>query len=172
LPNGNLGTETVFQSISINALIADEKLVFELPEGTIVDDEVLGVRYVKGRKIKRDAVEKTAGGGTPEELPSEAASREKPAAVYPKYVWIEPGRKEYILTMRDETADKPALSSYRFGSSVLVLYELTNQISESGKIRLTIERPPSVTRYAEGILELTFDEKKTTVYLIAPPILE
>lgn len=182
LPNGNLGTETIFQSVSINAPIADEKLFFEFPKGTIVDDEVSGTRYRKGYETKREAIKKTEGGGTPEELPPAAADaeleatsagREKPLVVYPEYVWIEPGRKEYILTIRDGAADKPALSSYRFDSSVLVLAELTDQISEAGKIRLTIERPPSVTRYAEGTLELTFNSgKKTEVYLIAPPILE
>jgi len=193
LSNGTLGTETVFQSVSVNAPIAKEKLFFEYPEGTIVEDQVLGVRYIKGREIEKGAIEKTENLSIQGELPPSATdeqlaqaavkaeillerqpedSSKKLLALYPDYVWIEPGRKEYSLMIGEEKAERPALTNYRFEGGGLVLHDLKDQISASGQIRLTIERPAGMTGYREGTLDLDFAGQKKTIHLISPPILE
>jgi len=95
------------------------------------------------------------------------AAKDKPSLViYPEYVWIEPGRKEYVLTVQmDKTTPKPVLGGHQFEGGGLVLHELREQIADNGQIRLTMERPADMTGYGEGTLVLDLAGQKKTICL-------
>ena len=190
--------EYTVQSVRVNEAFSQDPIRVDFPKGTQVNDHILGVEYIVGRKESPDASLNGTSGGISQEdslgLPppatdeqlAEAAvkakklleqqtedSSKKPLAIYPEYVWIEPGRKEYVLTVQmDKTAPKPVLDGHHFEGGGLVLHELKDQIAQSGQIRLTIERPTGMSGYAEGTLELDGAGQKKTIYLIAPPLQE
>jgi hypothetical protein len=193
--NVNMRGEYAVQSIRVNESSSRNQIKIEFPEGTQITDHILGVEYRTRQKESPDAflgrvAESSQGvssilppAATDEQL-AEAASKgrqllqqqteagdKKSLAIYPEYVWIEPGRKEYILTLGEEKDRRPTLKSHQFAGGGLVLHELKDQISENGQIRLTIERPAAMTGYGEGTLELDFAGERKTIHLVAPPLL-
>ncbi|MEJ5258741.1 MAG: hypothetical protein WHS88_00950 [Anaerohalosphaeraceae bacterium] len=157
-----------------------------------MDDEILGIRYRVQKKDSSQAPEKKRPESQSISLPpaatdeqlagaaqkaqqllaqqTQTAEKQSPV-IYPEYVWIEPGRKEYILTVEmDKTASGPVLGSHQFEGGGLVLHNLKEQLSDKGQIRLTIERPADMTGYGEGTLVLDLAGQKKTIYLIAPPL--
>jgi hypothetical protein len=186
--------EYAVKEVEVNNPIDVERMDFEFPEGVFVEDRILRIEYrTPKKKTSPDSAEQekvvspeqsgTLPPAATDEQLAEAASKgrqllqqqteagdKKSLAIYPEYVWIEPGRKEYILTLGEEKDRRPTLKSHQFAGGGLMLHELKDQISENGQIRLTIERPAAMTGYDEGTLELDFAGEKRTIHLVAPPL--
>lgn len=185
--------EHIVKEVKVNCPIDSTAMDFAFPEGTLVDDRILGVQYRVRNTGKSSPAESASPAElkarppmpppvTEEQLARAATQGEqlleqqpkdhsrKSLAIYPKYVWIEPGRKEYILTLREKGAGQMALAGYQFDGGRLGLHDLQDQISDNGQIRLTIVRPANMTGYGEGTLDLDFAGQKKTIHLIAPPI--
>jgi hypothetical protein len=192
--NGNLATYVTIKSLSINQADKADKVAFQFPSGTRVRDRILGVAYtVDAKEVSKESISTDepntqaiglAPAATDEQLAQVAikaqqllekqteAGDKKSPAVYPEYVWIEPGKKEYSLLLAGEKDKRSAMVNYRFDGGGLVLHDLKDQIADSGRIQLTIERPAEMSGYGEGTLELDFAGQSKTIHLIAPPILK
>lgn len=198
LPNGTKGTDVTIKSLSINQPVAPEKFTFEFPAGTHVIDRILGVSYTVGDKKTNPNQQftadtsiaipvQTAPPATDEELAEialkakEMLVREKqagaqvipvvvPVEIIPSYVWVLPGKNDYIFSIKSESDKKPTLLSHSVEGGGLIFHLLENQISETGEFKVTLQRPDELTGFAEGVMTLTFSDQTATVHYIAAPI--
>ncbi|HOK65274.1 MAG TPA: hypothetical protein PK054_04245 [Anaerohalosphaeraceae bacterium] len=193
IPNSSY-TEYRVEQIEVNIPFDAKSLDIEFPEGLWVEDRIRRVEYrVPSKKSPLESSEqKTTGecqkvclppAATDEQLAEAALKAQQLLAqqtqtvekqspvISPEYVWIEPGRKEYVLTVEmDNAASGPVLGGHQFDGGGLVLHQLREQIADKGQIQLTIERPADMTGYGEGTLVLDLAGQKKTIYLIAPPL--
>jgi hypothetical protein len=189
--------EYTVEQVEVNSRFDNREIDFDFPEGVWVEDRIRGIEYrVQRKKIPSATTEQKmdeSPNQTPVLLPPLATDEQlaqvaikaqqlleqqtgpdvgKSLAIYPEYVWIEPGRKEYSLLLAGEKDKRSAMVNYRFDGGGLVLHDLKDQIADSGRIQLTIERPAEMSGYGEGTLELDFAGQSKTIHLIAPPILK
>ena len=185
--------EFTVKTVEVNPLLDSKRMDFEFPGGTIVEDRLRGVRYKVQDKPGPAAQPKTMDSGNPNvvhaAMPPSATDEELDTAVQKakeilqaqaapstpvqpsaEYVWILPGKQEYILPVDPALQTDSALPEHSFYSDSLTLAGFQNDIAAAGEIRITVNRPQSETGYAEGILDLNFGQQKMEVYLIAPPI--
>jgi hypothetical protein len=197
LPSGNLATDVTIKSLSINQPIAPQKLTFQFPAGTHVIDKILGVTYTVGAKdaakkpLAADESNTPASGLAPpatdaelaqsalkaQELLAEAKQAATatpsvpPVEISPSYVWVLNGKNDYTLAVTSPADATTTLVSHSFEDGGLILHALNNQLSTTGQITATVERPPDLEAYADGVLTLTFADQTATVHFIAAPVM-
>lgn len=188
------GGEYTFDSIRINEAIPKEAFKIEFPEGTEVADRLLGDKYIIGSRTSKESatiepidddndintvmmppatdIELEEAASKAQDLikQTEEANKPKPVEIYPNFVWVEPGRRDYALTIAPESIDGIVLNRHQFEEGEIILHTLQDHLSTTGKIILSVERPESMTGYAEGILELDFGGQMLKIHLIAPPL--
>lgn len=192
--NDTLATEVTVRSLSLNQPVSADTLNFEFPEGTWVSDRILGVDYrVRNTEPNqpssvntRDSVGKLAPPAADRKLAQNAQkaqeliAREKqtaaaaaaaiaPIEVTPCYVWVLPDKKEYTLRIKSPARQIPVLTDYAFEGNGLILHSCDKTSLASGIITLTLERPRTLTGYADGILTLTFSDQHVVIHFIAAP---
>lgn len=193
--NNTLATEVTVRSLSLNQPVSADTLNFEFPEGTWVSDRILGVDYrirntdpnqPSSANTRDSAVGKLAPPAADREMAQNAQkaqeliAREKqtaaaaaaaiaPVEVSPCYVWVLPDKKEYTLRVKSPARQIPVLTDYAFEGNGLILHSCDKTSLASGKITLTLERPRTLTDYADGILTLTFSDQCVVIHFIAAP---
>lgn len=196
--NDTLATEVTVTSLSLNQPVSADTLNFEFPEGTWVSDRILGVDYrVRNTDPNQpspantpdSAVGKLAPPAADRELAQNAQkaqeliAREKltaaasaatiaPVEVTPCYVWVLPDKKAYTLGVKSPARQIPALTDHAFEGNGLILHSCDKTSLASGKITFTLERPKTLTGYADGILTLTFSDQPVVIHFIAAPLSE
>jgi hypothetical protein len=198
ITNGTRGTDVTIKSLSLNQPIAPDKFAFdEFPAGTHVIDRILGVSYTVGAKNNESDKQLTGGDSNAlstklappatdaqlaqsalkaQELiagEKQAASQTAPAIIpieiVPSYVWVLPGKNEYVLSV-SAGGKKPSLVKHTFEPDGLVVQGLENKIASDGKIRVSLERPAEHKAFADGILTFEFADQKKTVHFVAAPL--
>lgn len=184
------GGEYTYHSIHVNEPIAEDALKLDFPYGTVVKGRLLGIQYRVGmdhleilktndhtittvplaRAPVIEAELAQAAAKAPRMTDEPAAGNEKRFEVYPNFIWVEKGKKDYAISIETEAADKPVLRSHILNGGGLILHDVTDQIAAEERIIVSIERPDTLTGYAHGNLELEFDSHKTVIELIAAPM--
>jgi hypothetical protein len=98
------------------------------------------------------------------------ASLVVPIEITPSYIWVLPGKNEYVLSVNSKSDKTPGLVSHSIEANGLILNSVDDQISSSGKIRVGLERPAELRQFADGILTLVFADQKATVHFVAAPL--
>lgn len=184
------GGEYTFNVIHVNEFISDEAFRIDFPDGTEVHDSILGIKYRVGTDDRNvlhtnedivAAASLTIEPATDQEL-ANAASRaqkligeatgevEKSFEVYPRFIWVEKGLKDYTISIENGFLENDALKSNFLERGGFILHDINNQLNPKGKIIVSIERPDSLTMYSEGKLELELNGQKAIIQLIAFPI--
>jgi len=182
-------------SIRVNEPVAEDSLAFDFPPGTDVHDKIRGIDYVVGRRgapaepanatssstANRPALPASATDLQLAEaakqaqslIEGHAASSQQSVAptVRPSYVWVVPGKTEYLLTVSRPEAGSPlSLNSYSFEPDGLVLHGVEDNIAEMGNLKVIVERPAEHTAFADAVLTLEFSGQSVPVHFVAAPL--
>jgi hypothetical protein len=199
-PDGRIGGQYTFKQISINKDIPSEKLTFEFPRGTQVQDKVRGIQYKVGDNISEmntvvdsnhvDIKLPNDAGIAPSASniqladvamkAQELLDKEKQAAtgecpvipieISPSCVWVLPGKNEYVFSVNSKSDELPGLVNHSIEKKGLVLDAVDNQILSSNKIKVILERPESLKDYADSVMTLEFNDQKAIIHFIAAPL--
>jgi len=199
-PTAKFGGEYKVLSMKVNEIKSPQELDFQFPKGTIVQDKVRGIRYKVGDDVSATNtvadsnninVNLSGNAGLPPSATNtqladaamkaqELLAKEKqtaaekqavvPVEVSPSYVWVLPGKNEYVLSVNSKSDKTPGLVGHSIEANGLVLNAVDNQISSSSQIKVTLERPGSLKDYADGVMTLEFNDQKATVHFIAAPL--
>jgi hypothetical protein len=93
-----------------------------------------------------------------------------PIDIVPAYVWVLPGKNEYVLSI-SAGGPKPSLVKHTFDPDGLVMQGLEDKIASDGKIRVSLERPAEQKAFANGVLTLDFADQTKTVHFVAAPVI-
>lgn len=197
-PGDKLAADITIKSLSLNQPIAPEKLAFEYPAGTRVHNGILGVSYTAGATNNESDKQPTGGDSnapstilappatdaqlaqsmlkaqdliaSEKHAASQTAPVIIPIEVIPSYVWVLPGKNEYILSVNSKADKKLELVKHSIEAKGLILDAVENQISSSSRIKVVIERPTSLKGYADGVMTLEFSDQKANIHFVAAPL--
>jgi len=178
--------EFTVQSMTLNAILPDEEMTLVFPKGTVIDDDLRGIRYKAGpsHPPQHTAVT-TVTAAAPavageEDLAQAAAFAEalmvqnrvssNTITIQPRYVWVYQGRREYVLRVTGGAANDTSLLDSRFEPDGLVLHGVEDSIAEMGNLKVIVERPAEHTAFADAVLTLEFSGQSVSVHFVAAPL--
>jgi len=195
-PRSKITNSSEVEEVKVNEPIADNLLDFAFPKGTIVHDEMRGLKYTvegvdEGPADKAQAASETATDVTltarvkEEHLRAAASKAEQmletltaeqavpPAIqVWPTIVLVTNDKYEYKLSLAKSDGTKPVLLNYEFESGSLELSSLKNLIDDQNQLVLSINRKQSHSRFASGtlLLQLKGHDEVIKVTFVSPPL--
>ncbi len=185
-----------YKSVAINEPISPDRLQVEFPPNATVDDMIHGVEYKIGANRVSGGSQTTASSDAvpnpgpilaapagDDDLAKAAATademlkKSKPASptptridLGPDYVWVLPGKNQYIIELSPETKTRPNLSGKSISESPLNLSTVEDQLAASGRIVVTLERPADHKAFADAVLTLDFAGAKVPIHFVAAPL--
>lgn len=178
--------EFTVQSMTLNAILPDAEMTFVFPKGTVIDDDLRGIRYKAGpsRPPQQTDVATITSLAPPvageEDLAQAAALAEAMIAqngvsgntitIQPMYVWVCQGQCEYSLRVNGGAANDKSLLDSRFEPDGLVLHAVEDNIAEVGTLKVIVERPAEHTAFADAVLTLEFSGQSVPVHFVAAPL--
>jgi len=170
----------------VNQPIPDNALDFAFPNGTIVDDERLNVKYkvddtnqvqdtiVDPCSLVKTDVSVTAPASEQDLISSASKAKEllraytertaSPAVeVLPTVVLVTLEQSEYKLSVTKSDGTKPVLLNYKFESDALKLSSLKNLIQTQDQLVANVSRLKSCAGFAIGTLLLEYEGEKDPV---------
>ena len=196
-PSAQYGGDYEVVSVRVNAPNENTNKYFEFPENARVVDKIRGVQYtIKKNKVSNEMSSPVNSVPPITLLPSPAtdtqladtalkaqelmAEEQKrasgtaplvvPIDIVPAYVWVLPGKNEYVLSISAD-GPKPSLVKHTFDPDGLVMQGLEDKIASDGKIRVSLERPAEQKAFANGVLTLDFADQTKTVHFVAAPVI-
>jgi len=195
-PRVNYGAVTEVEDVKVNQSIPDNLLEFSFPKGTIVSDEMHGLKYTiegvdqspadKGKAGSEIAADtkltapvkeeqlRTVASKAEQMLQTLTAEQAVPLAIqiWPTIVLVTNDKYEYKLSATKSDGTKPVLLNYEFESGSLDLSSFKNLINDQNQLVLRINRKQSHTRFASGtlLLQLKGHDEVIKVTFVSPPL--
>jgi hypothetical protein len=195
-PQSCFGGRYEYKSVAINEPISPDRLQVEFPPNAAVDDMIHGVEYKIGaNRVSGGSQTAAPSDAVPHPGPilaapagdddlAKAAARademlKKPKVasktpiridLAPDFVWVLPGKNQYTLELASDSKTRPALSGKSISKSPLILGQVEDQVSASGKLIVTLERPEGHKAFADAVLTLDFAGTKVPIHFVAAPL--
>lgn len=194
-PLGSTSGWCEYKSVAINEPISPDRLRVVFSSRTSVYDHIRGLDYQinderfnnrqkipAGSEVQAGSDAAIAAPTSDDELAKAIAKADQmlrqietalppvPVELSPDFVWVLPGKNQYTLELSADSKTKPTLSSKSISDSPLVLHGVDDQLTASGKLIVTLERPAGHKDFADAVLTLDFSGVKTPIHFVAAPL--